>query len=153
MKKIITISLAFFATFSLWAGTPAQKLVDDYKELKGVRHYSAKGAMMTVARPLMKSYSMAPLAHKVEEMYVMSMDKARPDVQDQFFEDLKNVLSTYIYAGKSDSPHGIVDAYVHVSAPGVADELVVYNPEIMTLYSLIGEFTDEELRKVQKKVE
>ena len=35
MKKIITISLALFATFSLWAGTPAQKLVDDYKELKG----------------------------------------------------------------------------------------------------------------------
>ena len=153
MKKMILIISALFAAISLWGGTPAQKLVDDYKELKGVRHYSAKGAMMTVARPLMKSYSMAPLAHKVEEMYVLRMDKARPDVQEQFFNDLKKVLSSYIYAGKSDSPHGIVDAYVHVSSPDVADELVVYNPDIMTLYSLIGEFTNEELQKVQKKVE
>ena len=153
MKKMILIISALFAVISLWGGTPAQKLVDDYKELKGVRHYSAKGAMMTVARPLMKSYSMAPLAHKVEEMYVLRMDKARPDVQEQFFNDLKKVFDSYIYAGKSDSPHGIVDAYVHVSSPDVADELVVYNPEIMTLYSLIGEFTNEELQKVQKKVE
>ena len=153
MKKAIIISIALLATFNLWAGTPAQKLVDDYKDLKGVRHYAAKGAMMTVARPMMKSYSMAPLAHKVEEMTVMRMDKARPDVQEQFFKDLKVVLGTYIYAGKSDSPHGIVDAYVHVASPDVADELVVYNPEIMTLYSLIGEFTNEELQKVQKKVE
>ena len=153
MKKVILIISALFAAVSLWGGTPAQKLVEDYKDLKGVRHYSAKGAMMTVARPLMKSYSMAPLAHKVEEMYVLRMDKARPDVQEQFFNDLKLVLDSYIYAGKSDSPHGIVDAYVHVSAPDVADELVVFNPEIMTLYSLIGEFTNEELQKVQKKVE
>ena len=153
MKKLLIISVALFATFSLWGGTPAQRMVDDYKDLKGVRHYSAKGSMMAVARPLMKTYSMAPLAHKVEEMYVLRMDKARPDVQEQFFKDLKKVLDSYIYAGKSDSPHGIVDAYVHVSSPDVADELVVYNPEIMTLYSLIGEFTNEELQKVQKKVE
>ena len=153
MKKGIIILVALLTTFSLWGATPAQKLVDEYKDLKGARHYSAKGAMMTVARPLMKSYSMAPLAHKVEEMYVLRMDKARPDVQDRFFKDLNEVLSNYIYAGKSDSPHGIVDAYVHVSSPDVADELVVFNPEIMALYSLIGEFTHEELQKVQKKVE
>ena len=153
MKRMITIVVALLATVGLWGGTPAQKLVDDYKELKGVRHYSAKGAMMTMARPLMKAYSMAPLAHKVEEMYVLRMDKARSDVQQQFFNELNTVLGSYIYAGKSDSPHGIVDAYVHVSAPDIADELVVYNPEIMTLYSLIGEFTSEELQKVQKKVE
>ena len=153
MKRIIIIFIALFATFSLWGATPAQKLVDDYKDLKGVRHYSAKGAMMAVARPLMRSYSMAPLAHKVEEMYVLRVDKARPDVQEQFFDDLVKVLDTYIYAGKSDSPHGIVDAYVHVASPDVADELVVYNPDLMALYSLIGEFTTEELQRVQKKVE
>ena len=33
----------------------------------------------------------------------------------------------------------------------LADELVVYNPEIFALYSLNGSFTREELEKIQKK--
>ena len=33
MKKTIIILLALLMTFSLWGGTPAQKLVDDYKDL------------------------------------------------------------------------------------------------------------------------
>ena len=152
MKKVIIIFVALLATVSLWGGTPAQKLVDDYKERDGVRHYVAKGAMMTVARPLMKSYSIAPLAHKVEEMYVLRVDKADADIQEQFKKELDSVLATYQYAGKSDTTRGIVDAYVHVASPQVADELVVYNPKLMSLYCLIGEFTEEELHKIQKKV-
>ena len=152
MKKVLVIFFALLATVSLWGGTPAQKLVDDYKERDGVRHYLAKGAMMTFARPMMKSYSIAPLAHKVEQMYVLRVDKAAPDIQEQFLKELNSVLATYIYAGKSDTTRGIVDAYVHVASPGVADGLVVYNPKLMTLYSLIGEFTDEELHKIQKTV-
>ncbi len=152
MKRLITLVFAIFSVCVLWAGTPAQELVDGYKEHKGAKYYSAKGALMKMARPLMKSYSMAPLAHKVTEMYVLRMDKVRQETRSKYLDDLKKTLDHYIYAGKSDSPNGIVDAYVHVSSEGVADELVVFNPEICTLYSLIGSFTKEELQKVQKPV-
>lgn len=152
MKKVLIILCAVFLANALQAGTPAQDMVEQYKELKGARHYSARGALMKMARPMMRAYSMAPLAHKVEEMYVLRMDKVRPEIRTEFLNDLKKVLGQYVYAGKSDSPNGIVDAYVHVSSPDVADELVVFNPEICTLYSLIGEFTKEELQKVQKPV-
>ena len=153
MKRII-ISFAFVLTaICLRAGTPAQEIVNDYKDLKGARYYLAKGAVMKVARPLMKSYSIAPLSHKVEEMSVLRVDKMKQDLQESFLIDLEKVLETYVYAGKSDSPHGVVDAYVHIASPDVADELVVYNPELMALYSLIGEFTKEELLKIQQPVE
>jgi hypothetical protein len=152
MKRLITLVFAVFSVCLLWAGTPAQDMVDKYKEQKGAKYYSAKGALMKMARPLMKSYSMAPLAHKVTEMYVLRMDKVRPETKSKFLYDLKKTLGHYIYAGKSDSPNGVVDAYVHIASTDVADELVVYNPEICTLYSLIGSFTKEELQKVQKPV-
>ena len=64
---------------------------------------------------------------------------------------MNKCLSLYVYVGKSDSPNGVVDAYVHLSAPDVADELVVYNPKLVALYSLKGEFTAEELQKIHKK--
>ena len=153
MKKFIISIVLALAAICLRAGTPAQDIVNDYKDLKGARFYLAKGAVMKVARPMMRSYSIAPLSHKVEEMSVLRVDKMNPELQESFMIDLEKVLATYVYAGKSDSPHGVVDAYVHIASPDVADELVVYNPKLKALYSLIGEFTREELLKIQQPVE
>lgn len=153
MKRFIISAAVLLISVCLHAGTPAQDIVNDYKDLKGVKFYLAKGALMKMARPLMKSYSIAPLSHKVEEMSVLRIDKAKEEIRESFMIDLEKVLQTYIYVGKSDSNHGVVDAYVHLAGPDVADELVVYNPELKALYSLIGEFTREELLKIQQPVE
>ena len=149
---MLTIS-AVFASLWMFAGTPAEELVETYKEMKGARNLVARGVLMRMARPLMKDYQIAPLAHKVEELSVLRMDKADPAVREQFIKDLYKALSQYEFGGQSSTRNGIVDAYVHLSGPDVADELVVYNPKICAIYSCSGIFTKEELEKIQKKPE
>lgn len=151
MKKIIFTVISAFVTLTLFAGTPAEEVVEKYKEMKGARNLVAKGVLIKMARPLMKDYQIAPLAHKVEELSVLRIDKADPVIREQFLKDLQIVLDQYMYAGQSVTRNGIVDAYVHLARPDVADELIVYNPKIYALYSVSGTFTAEELMKIQKK--
>ena len=152
MKKIIIMLAVFCTALNSFAETPAASLVEKYKDVKGARNFAARGVLMKMARPMMKEYSIAPLAHKVEELSVLRMDRVADDVLQTFNEDLKIVLSDYVYVGKSDTNHGVVDAYVHLARPHVADELVVYNEEINALYSLSGTFTEEELLKIRQPV-
>ena len=151
MKKIIFTVISAFVTLTLFAGTPAEDVVEKYKEMKGARNLVAKGVLIKMARPLMKDYQIAPLAHKVEELSVLRIDKAEPVIREQFLKDLQIVLDQYMYAGQSVTRNGVVDAYVHLARPDVADELRVYNPKIYALYSVSGTFTAEELMKIQKK--
>lgn len=151
MKRLVLILFAMILVCPAWAGTPVEDLVVKYKDMKGAKSLIAQGFMMTMARPFLKSYSIAPLADKVQEMSVLRVDKVNAEDRDVFLEDMYKGLSHYIYVGKSDSPNGVVDAYVHLSAPDLADELVVYNPKLMAIYALKGEFTAEELRMVSKK--
>ena len=151
MKKIIFTVISAFVTLTLFAGTPAEEVVEKYKEMKGARNLVAKGVLIKMARPLMKDYQIAPLAHKVEELSVLRIDKAEPVIREQFLKDLQIVLDQYMYAGQSVTRNGVVDDYVHLARPDVADELIVYNPKIYALYSVSGTFTAEELMKIQKK--
>ena len=151
MKKIIFTVISAFVTLTLFAGTPAEEVVEKYKEMKGARNLVAKGVLIKMARPLMKDYQIAPLAHKVEELSVLRIDKAEPVIREQFLKDIQIVLDQYMYAGQSVTRNGVVDAYVHLARPDVADELIVYNPKIYALYSVSGTFTAEELMKIQKK--
>ena len=82
---------------------------------------------------------------------MLRIDKAEPVIREQFLKDLQIVLDQYMYAGQSVTRNGVVDAYVHLARPDVADELIVYNPKIYALYSVSGTFTAEELMKIQKK--
>ena len=152
MKRTVLISVILvLATLTLSAGTPAEELVDKYKDVKKARNLVAKGSLIKMARPLMKDYQIAPLAHKVEELSVLRMDRVSPEIRDEFIREMRIALSRYVYAGQSDTPNGVVDAYVHLVSDNTADELVVYNPEIYAIYSLSGIFTAEELLSIQKK--
>lgn len=153
MKKIILAVTAVFVSTCLFAGTPAEELVDKYKEEKGARNLVARGVMIKMARPLMKDYQIAPLAHKVEELSVLRMDKASPEVRQRFHKELYSILNQYMYAGQSVTRNGVVDAYVHLTTPDVADELIVFNPKIDAIYSVSGTFTAAELMSIQKKPE
>ncbi len=153
MKRIALISAVFLTALNIMAQTPASSLVEKYKEEEGARNFVARGVFMRVARAMMKDYAIAPLSHKVEEVSVLRMDKADAKVQVLFLDDLRKVVATYMYGGKSDGKRGIVDTYVHLASDDVADELVVYNPDQMAIYSLKGKFTIEELRSIQQPVE
>ena len=122
-KNLLISVLMLSVCCSLFAGTPAEDVVEKYKDMKGARNL------------------------------VLRMDKTSPEIRQQFLKDLYEALSKYEYGGKSDTKDGIVDAYVHISGSDVADELVVYNPELCILYSCSGEFTRSELEKIQKKPE
>lgn len=151
MKRIITIFFFILCCFSIWAKTPAEELVEKYKEEKGARNLVAGKTLIRLVRPMMDDYQIAPLSHKVEELSVLRLDKTSHEVRAMFQRDLRAVLKQYVFGGKSDTRNGTVDAYVHMTSEGIADELVVYNPKICALYSLSGKFTREELEMIQKK--
>ena len=151
MKRILLSSISVFVSLNLLSMTPAEELVEKYKDVKGARNLVAGKTLVTMVRPMMKDYQIAPLAHKVEKLSVLRVDKVSHEVQVAFLSDLKAVFSQYVYAGQSVTRNGTVDAYVHMSSKDSADELVVYNPKIIALYSVSGTFTREELEKIQKK--
>lgn len=136
---------------ALFAATPAEELVDKYKETKGARNLVAGKTIIRLVRPLMKDYQIAPLSHKVEELSVLRVDRTSPEVKERFLDDLQKVFDQYVFGGQSVTRNGTVDAYVHMTSEDTADELVVYNPKIYALYSVSGIFTREELEKIQKK--
>ena len=136
---------------ALFAATPAEGLVQKYKDAKGARDLVAGKTLLRLVRPMMEDYQIAPIAHKVEQLAVVRLDKSSQEVKDRFLNDLKNTFSRYSYGGQSVTKNGTVDVYVHMISDNLADELVVYNPEIFALYSLNGSFTREELEKIQKK--
>lgn len=151
MKRIVFTFVALFAVLNLLAGTPAEELVDKYKDVKGARNLVAGKTIIRLVRPMMKDYQIAPLAHKVEELSVLRVDRTSAETRAAFLQDLKKAFSQYVYAGQSVTRNGTVDAYVHMASPDSADELVVYNPKLFALYSVSGIFTREELEKIQKK--
>ena len=151
MKKILSLMMMLLCVSSLFAATPAEQLVDKYKEVKGARNLIAGKTVVRLVRPMMKDYQIAPLAHKVEELSVLRVDKTSPEVRAKFLKDLKKVFDQYVFGGQSVTRNGTVDAYVHMTSEDTADELVVYNPKLYALYSVSGIFTREELEKIQKK--
>ena len=151
MRKYIFTFIVCLCAVQMSAQTPAAALVDKYKEMKGARNLVAGKTIVRLVRPLMKDYQIAPLAHKVEELSVLRIDNAPPEVRDRFLRDLKIVFGQYVFGGQSVTRNGTVDAYVHMTSEDTADEIVVYNPRLYALYSVSGKFTREELEKIQKK--
>lgn len=151
MKKIFLSIMMILCVSALFASTPAEGLVQKYKDAKGARDLVAGKTLLRLVRPMMEDYQIAPIAHKVEQLAVVRLDKSSQEVKDRFLNDLKNTFSRYSYGGQSVTKNGTVDVYVHMISDNLADELVVYNPEIFALYSLNGSFTREELVKIQKK--
>ena len=151
MKKIFLSIMMILCVSALFAATPAEGLVQKYKDAKGARDLVAGKTLLRLVRPMMEDYQIAPIAHKVEQLAVVRLDKSSQEVKDRFLNDLKNTFSRYSYGGQSVTKNGTVDVYVHMISDNLADELVVYNPEIFALYSLNGSFTREELEKIQKK--
>lgn len=151
MKRLLISFIFCFLAIQAWGQTPVQLVVNQYKDVKGAKDFQVSGRMMNIARPFLKHYTIGPLAPSVNEMAMINMEKVRSEVRDDFEDYLKENLKTYVYVGKTDTPEGEVDAYLHFKSSDLVDELVIYNPEIYALYSLIGDFHVSELQKIGKK--
>ena len=105
---------------------------------------------MVLARRLLMSTQVAPIAKDVEELYILKMQDTSQSARTMFENDLKAALRSYEYYGKQPSRNGEVDVYIHRGQTGTVDELVIFNPAIDSLNSLSGSFTDSELLALKK---
>ena len=145
MRKILSFILFLFVTTLGFASTPAQDLMHRHSEIKGGRVLEASGSKMVFVRPALKRYTIGPMSDCVEAVMVLSMKKTPDKDRKVFMDDMKNTLKKYRYYGKSGSPDGLVDVYVHMKTEDCVDELVVFNPHTFTLNILIGNFPVEKL--------
>ena len=145
MKRIFLMIISAVMAFESFAGTPAEDLVGRHADVKGARHIEVRGARMKFARPILKRFPIGPLADSVTEVTVLDVDRTSPESKERFLGDLALTLRQYRYSGKSDTPNGLVDVYVHLYSDSIVDELVIFNPESNVLNILDGRFSVEDL--------
>ena len=139
------------AAVRLSAQSAVEKVIVKYEDTDGARYFIAQGPKMILARRLLKSTQVAPVAQDVDELYILKMQSTSRSAQEKFTRDLSVALESYEYYGKQPSTNGEVDVYIHRMAPGSfnIDELVIYNPAIYSLNSFVGQFTASQLMKLE----
>ena len=133
------------SVMSLHAQTPVEDVILNYEDAKGARSFIAQGVRMALARQLMKTTQVAPVASDVEKLYVLKMDGTDSDERSKFVHDLYGALADYRYYGQCPTKNGEVDVYYMPNGKDNVQELVVYNPATFSLNSLYGDFTYEQL--------
>lgn len=151
LRKIAIILSASLLVFGANAQTPVEKVIIKYEDVSGARNFIAQGLKMTLARKLLKSTPVAPIASEVDELAVLKMENAAQKERLDFVADLDNALKSYEYYGKQLTKNGEVDIYILRRGPDSAEELVIYNSGIFSLNSLHGDFTIEELLELDGK--
>ena len=153
MKRFLLIIVAIIAFLpTLQAQTPVESLMNSFEDNKGVMHFEAKGASMSFARHYIKKSPMGPLADNVEEVTIMIMKKASKEVKGEFLPLLRRTMQSYqFYARETGTDGNIVEVYGSPIKNGVVHELVVYNPDNYTLFSLRGSYPVSELQKLETK--
>lgn len=147
----LILMLMLAAAVRLSAQSAVEKVIVKYEDTDGARYFIAQGPKMILARRLLKSTQVAPVAQDVDELYILKMQSASQSAQEKFVRDLSVALKSYEYYGKQPSKNGEVNVYIHRMAPGSAqiDELVIYNPAIYSLNSFVGQFTASQLMKLE----
>ena len=149
MKRILpVISLLICSVAVLNAQTVAENFMSSHKDVKSAKYVSVKGPKMSMVRPFLSKRSIAPVLEFVDGFTMLKLQHVDADLRDHHISDLLIMLKSYTYYGQWNSQDGIVDVYVNSSDPYSVEEIVVYNPSIMTLYSVIGKFPIERLLKL-----
>ena len=130
--------------------TPVQEIIFKYAGTQGARNYIADGLKLTLARKLMRSTPIAPIAPDVDELAILKMEDTPANIRSRFVRDLDDALKDYDSYGTHPSKNGDVDIYILRSGPTRVVELVIYNPEIYSLNSVHGTFTLSQLLQLDK---
>lgn len=139
------------ASGALHAQTPVEEVIAKYEGVKGARCFMAEGARMVLARNLLKKTLVAPIAPDVDKLAVLKMEDAPQHTRSMFDSDLDVALKTYDHYGKHDSKNGVVDIYILHGTGDNVEELVIFNPSILSLNSLYGHFTVPQLLELDSE--
>ena len=151
--RIILTVAGLIAAVTAFAQTPVEAVVLKYDNVSGAKSFVAQGLRMDLARRLLASTPVAPIASDVDELAILKMEGTQQGVQKRFVSDLEDALEKYEYYGKFPSKNGPVKVYVHYTSPGKVDELVIYNPEICSLNSLYGDFSAQALEQIARQAQ
>lgn len=153
MKRIIIIILAVLSfNLTAFAQTPVESLISTYEDYKGVKVFVAEGAVMSIARGYIRKSPMGPLADCVDVVTIMTMKKVTDSTKQSFSQDLRRTLKSYQFYGKKEGmDKSIVEVYGSPIKNGVVHELIVFNPEKYSLFSMRGAYPVSELQKLDKK--
>ena len=130
--------------------TPVEGVIEKYQNVEGVRSFIATGTRLALAKGLIRRTQVGILADDVEELAVLKMQNASQYSKVRFQHDLHDALESYEYHGTHDSRNGTVDVYVLRSKTGAVEELVIYNPAILSLNSLRGTFPEKALMELEE---
>ena len=152
MKRFLT---SLVATLSLClavsAQTPVQAFMSSYDDVRGVKVFEAKGAVMTFARAHIRKTPLGPLADNVQDVTLMMMKKASDQTLEEFLPALRQTLASYQFYGiKAGMDGRMVEVYGSPIKNGVVDELIVFNSDLYSLFSLRGCYPIEELQALDK---
>ena len=152
MKRILAIVLSALISAAAFAGTPAEDLMNSVKDKKGVQVIEAKGFIMNFARGAIRKTPMKPLADQVTEVTVCKMEKASPEFIREFEAEAREMLKGYQYYGVKPGEEGRpVETYGSFPVGNVVTEIVVFNPDMHSLFSLRGSYTIDELMSLDKE--
>lgn len=147
------IILAFVAiSLTASAQSPIETLIASYDDVHGVKTYDMKGGpMMALVRSNIRKSPMKPLADDVQEASILIMKKASDQSKAKFLSSLRAALKSYQFYGKKPGMDGyIVEVYGNPVKNGIVTELIIFNPEIYSLFSLRGSYSIAELRALDK---
>jgi hypothetical protein len=153
MKRFLTIIIAFLVvSLTLSAQTPIEKLMFSYDDVHGVNVYDMKGGpLMAIVRSNIRKSPMKPLADDVEEATILMMKKASDQSKSQFLSSLRTALKSYQFYGRKPGVEGnLVEVYGSPVKDGAVAELIIFNPEIYSLFSLRGSYSVAELKAMDK---
>lgn len=150
MKYFFALLIAFVLCLEVSAQSPAESFMSRFEDVKGAKCIKVKGNTIVFARPALKRYPIAPMSDSVNEIAQLNMGKTAYAEKQRLVSEMDVLLKDYRYYGKSYTPEGVVDVYVHMKSEDVVDELVVFNPEKYVLSILKGIFPVEELLKLYK---
>jgi hypothetical protein len=151
MKRFLTSIISILAAASLYAGTPAEDLMLSVADAKGVQVIEGKGFIMKFARSAIRKTPMGPLADQVTEVTVCKMEHASPEFIQEYTKKLKDIMKSYQFYGVKIGQGGYpVEVYGNYPDNNIVRELIVFNPELNSSFSLRGEYTVEELLAIDK---
>jgi hypothetical protein len=151
MKRFLTSIISILAAASLYAGTPAEDLMLSVADAKGVQVIEGKGFIMKFARSAIRKTPMGPLADQVTEVTVCKMEHASPEFIQEYTKKLKDIMKSYQFYGVKIGQGGHpVEVYGNYPDNNIVRELIVFNPELNSSFSLRGEYTVEELLAIDK---
>ena len=120
-------------------------------DAKGVQVIEGKGFIMKFARSAIRKTPMGPLADQVTEVTVCKMEHASPEFIQEYTKKLKDIMKSYQFYGVKIGQGGHpVEVYGNYPDNNIVRELIVFNPELNSSFSLRGEYTVEELLAIDK---